>query len=172
MDEVFNTIKIMDLPLVSDKPMLGGGNCAFHALIQQGRRACIKVTLTNHDHLRRSVCQFAMNSAQPEVLEYQENYNKIANDCGTPQWVEFFRNMERRGVWAEGPVLPMAAIYLNHNIYVISTTNYKGNPWLQLSGGEGANLKPPIIMANAAGVHYQSVLPIDDDFRFTDRDVK
>lgn len=162
MEAVFETIASLDLPLISDKSTLGGGNCLFHALIQQGHRQTVmRKSGGNHEHLRRSICDFALNATHPDVLTMKQNFDTGANDDGSPLWEEFFTNMMKKGVWADGPVLPVAALYLGYNVYVVSPGNNQCNPWLEIPGGDGAELKDPIILGNAPGLHYQSLLPLD-----------
>ena len=161
MEAVSATIAALDLTLISYKPTFSGANCCYHALIQQGRRATITLKASHHEQLRRNVCDFALNATNPAVLEMKVNFDVNASNDGTPLWDDFFKTMKKKGVWVDGPVLPVASFYLEYNVYVVSPRNTQANPWLELRGGEGAELKDPILLGNAPGCHYQSLLPSD-----------
>lgn len=116
----------MELPFVTDKPTLGGGNYFYHAIIQQGRREGVRVPKG----------KFALRSTKEEVLRYKENFNNLAEDTQTALWDDIWSNMSRKGVWAEGPVVQITAMFLETDIYVISASNNSKNPWLHVREGK------------------------------------
>ena len=158
MDTVFARIHELTLPLQPDRNTLGGGNCFFHALIQQGKRDGVLVKGGNHQWLRERVCEFALSSSNFTVTTMRENFNCNAIDVS---WDMFWSKMKRKGVFVEGPVAEVTAQFLGINIIVVSPLNNVNNPWLEISGGEGADSHPPILLANLQGCHYQSMLPIE-----------
>ena len=129
MDAVFALIAQLNLPIKSDKTTLGGGNCFFHALVQQGRREGVEIHAPNHRWLRERVCDFALNSTNPMVLEMRKNSEAASI---SPTWDEFWGNMRRNGVFVEGPVVEVCSVYLSTRIWIISPANNKHNPWLEI----------------------------------------
>ena len=71
------------LPLTMDTPTYGGGNCGFHAIVQQLRRFGVTY---NHLQLRRLVCQYALGS--PDVALLRDNFNAVSTDARA--WEELF----------------------------------------------------------------------------------
>ena len=113
MEGILNLIKEMQLPLVMDSPMCGGGNCEFYGIIQQAKRADVDIAFRNHIELRSNVCNFALTSLSPNILQLRVKYSELYGDLA---WEELLE----KGEWIHGPVLPVAALFLNHHINVIS----------------------------------------------------
>lgn len=170
MDAVFARIATLDLPIKSDRKTLGGGNCFFHALVQQGKRDGVHINGRNHRYLRERICDFALNSTHPMVLKMKENFDSRAATSNSVSWEAIWRKMRRIGVFVESPVVEVSAIYLQHSIWVISPENKETNPWLEVSCGEDA-IGYPILLANLPGVHYQSLLPTEKYLQSTGDDV-
>ena len=55
------------------------------------------------------------------------NYDKVSRYTMTAPWVQFFNNMKKQHVWAEGPVLYCTALLLERDIAVISLGTLKNN---------------------------------------------
>ena len=167
MDSIKKLITEMELPLLFDRETLGGGNCGFHALIQQGKRAEVDLGVVGgHMELRAQVCNYALTSKDPKVIVMKKFHDDLAKEQGTSNWEDFFNNMKKKGVWMHGPVLPVAALYLNFNINVISQSCKETNPWYTNDGGEEAGKKPSLFLANAVDKHFQSLLPTTEVFRY------
>ena len=158
MDTVFRRIKELELPFESDKNTLGGGNCFFHAVLQQGKRDGISVGGMNHQWLRERIADYATKSSNGTVALMKENFD--LNAGSKMSWIDFWKRMRKKGEFVEGPVVEVTALFLGINIIVVSPENNNRNPWLEISGGEGADQSVPILLANLPGVHYQSLLPV------------
>ena len=159
-DSVLEIICKLELPLMQDKRTYGGGNCLFHAILQQGKREGVQIPFHHHSELRAHLCNFALTTTDPEILEMKTNYNRVATLAGGKSWDAFFTKMKRVGVWAEGPVLRVVAIFLRVNINVVSTSCSAKNPWLSLSGGPDVSGQA-LFLAND-GQHFQSLVPAED----------
>ena len=76
-------------------------------------------------------------------------------------WVQFFNNMKKQHVWAEGPLLYCTALLLERDIAVISLGtlgNNERNPFVVIKGQKGSN-HPLLFLANIVDLHFQSLLP-------------
>ena len=78
MDAVFSKIEESKLPLLRDKRTLGGGNCAFHAILQQGKRNGVELGVTNHAALRLQVCNL------DQVLAYYDADRGLGRRSSSP----------------------------------------------------------------------------------------
>ena len=86
------------------------------------------------------------------------NYDKVSRDTMRAPWVQFFNNMKKQHVWAEGPVLYCTALLLERDIAVISLGNNARNPLMVIKGQKGSN-HPLLFLANIVDLHFQSLLP-------------
>ena len=91
-------------------------------------------------------------------------HNTVADE--DEKWAPFFEKMKKKGEWADGPVLPVAARFFNMNINIISPKCKESNPWYANDGGEGAGKKPSLFLANVVNLHFQSLLPTNEAFQF------
>ena len=128
MEIISNLINEMELPLAFDKPTIGGGNCGFHALIQQGRRPNVHLGYKSHLELRAQICNFGLTTTDPQVLKMKAVHDAVAKEEGTWNWDQLFQKMKKKGEWMDGPILPVAAVCLGHNINVISPKCNQMNP--------------------------------------------
>ena len=76
------------------------------------------------------------------------------------KWDTFFTAMKKNGIFAEGPVLYVAAILLRLDIAVISFGNTITNPYMLVPGHSSETpTPPPIFLGNQIDLHFQSFLP-------------
>lgn len=163
-------VEELKLPLSMDSPTPGAGNCFFAGLIQRSKRkelslmGIYKAALS----IRKSVCDFAM-SDEPCVIEMRDRYNSLEIEAGRRTWEMFFENMRKTGTWAEDPAVQCAAWLLERDIIIISESCTLERPYLLLRGNRNNETElmqyPPIILGNCVGVHYQSILPVTENFR-------
>lgn len=167
MDELMAHINSIQLPFLMDDVTPGRGNCFFSAVCQQMRRPELALeNLYTHQSLRKCTCEFALALKDPRVVTLGGNFNRNAIACKSRPWDVFFNDMKKNGTWAEEPVVYCLAWLLSRDIIVISMDCTINNPWLFIDGS-GSNF-PPIILANIAGVHFQSLLPNDSFQDFFD----
>ena len=120
MEAILDLITELELPLTSDRTTLGGGNCGFHALIQQFKRPNVNIAYKSHFDLRSQVCNFALTSRNPKLIKMKDVHDTIAKASGSMTWDVLFEGMKKKGEYMTGPVLPVAAMFLEVNVNVIS----------------------------------------------------
>ena len=154
--------QVLRLPLVMDVPTPGKGNCFFAAVVQQlnNRLEFGKSNLFTAASLRKLVCEFALEKDNVHLKELAEQHDANAVTTMRTNWAGYFANMRKNGVYAEGPVVYVTALFLQLDIAVISFGNKITNPYMFVSGhGSATPAPPPIFLGNQVDLHFQSFLP-------------
>ena len=144
----------------------GGGDCFFHALVDQLSDPEIKATVRkevrgksiNSTAIRERVVDFARRN-QDNLLGDETVLNMLESDeanAGGDRdvptiWDEYLRDMRRPGEWATELIVKIAAIYFGKDIRAVKET-YEAI-W---HGGNHA-VDPPFVIVNMQEQHFQSV---------------
>ena len=115
MNAIVEKIQLLKLPFMMDTPTKGAGNCFFEAILQQcehrpelqwvGSFVSAKV-------IRQEICTFVRTASFPHIDDYRKNHDEVEQI----KWDSFFTRMGRQRVWASGPVVQVAAWYLERDI--------------------------------------------------------
>ena len=164
-----------NLQIKLDNKTEGYGNCFPNAIIQQCRRPEINNWLREKNPmgifkspqaLRRQVTNFALNCEHKSETDYRKNYETILNTTDST-WNEYWENMERDGTWADSVFIQITAWLIGLDIQILTTSSKPNNPYIFISGNINNPLLksagPPMLVGNYTNVHYQSLVPTNND---------
>ena len=100
------------------------------------------------------MCEFALKLEDQRVINASGQHNIVAAPAKRRLWNQYFGDTKKNGVYAEEPVLYCLACMLGRDLIVVSQK-------CSLENASG-NAYPPILLANIAGVHFQSLLPTEN----------
>ena len=128
------------------------------------------ITQETSTAFRHAVRNFVMSSEDPRILTLKTNFEEFQPGS---IWSSHWDTLVQDRVWGDNIFLRSAAMILNTNIMVISTSSTDGNPWTHFEGRlnetetgrlnetETENGDCPDIFLGYTGNHYQSLLPVD-----------
>ena len=174
-----NTLKTTKLPMRLDQPTKGDGNCGPEALLQQMKRLIIKTYLqvreipipADQQSLRTTIKEFAIRKAEntQQIKEYKENYELCHPE---ESWAELWQKLEQSGTWIDAHWIQLAAWYLMIDILIMAESATEEFPLITISGNylneNTGSPGPNMLLGYNDGLHYQSLLPLDEDDSTTD----
>ena len=175
-DEIMETILRLQLPLKLDQPTEGLGNCFPIAIIQQLQRPEIFQQIRpsiqrlakhryGHTVLRQNVQAFMMKSRHPRVVMFRAQYEETEGQVSSTSWTQYWTNMVIDRTWVDYWFVQATAWYLQLDIWIVSTTNTDGSPYIDINGnladGNMPSGGPIITIGTKSNIHYQSLLPIE-----------
>ena len=108
------------------------------------------------------MCGFAFQSRLPVLLQYRQNCDTIGAYEFHQTWEQYWRAMFVVNTWVDSIFIQVAAIYLQLNIEILSSTATPDQPFLQINGNRtdlaSASSGPTITIGNYSNVHYQSLV--------------
>ena len=175
--EILHSVRRLNLPFELDEITEGKGDCFPLAVIAQCRRTEIFSQLTksvqaiitgnNPTLLRNAVKFFIENSQERKIQEFKKNYEEVLAKLDNRCWKEYWKVMCRQFEWVDQIFIQATAWFLNHDIFIITTTSTRENPYIVIEGkGTSGDFKRPensLILGCKSQLHYQSLLPTKKD---------
>ena len=131
---------------------------------------------TSPQTLRSKVKAYALQSKDQVVTNLRTKYKKEISPADKKTWEEYWDLMGKKGTWVDHIFVQMTAWYMNLDIMILTTSSQSENPFIHLSGNikeTPGNLSgPPLILGNYTNIHYQSLLPQDQQEKTTVRTKK
>ena len=181
--EIQEIIRQTELPFKLDEITIGDGNCFPRAVLQQCQRKLVKnylrnrqVNLRTYMELKRNVCQFMLKESNvPMLREFKVRFEARQGEARlrgehAHTWNQYWMTMAKDGEWVDAVFVQATAWYLFSDIHLIPTaTATKENPFFTINGNytyETASCPgPALLLGYNSNLHYQSVLPIDEQKR-------
>ena len=181
--QIEETIRQTELPFKLDEITIGDGNCFTRAVLQQCQRNAVKnylrsrgLNLGNYMELKRNVCQFMLKENNvPMLREFKVRFEARQGEARlrgehAHTWNQYWMTMAKDGEWVDAVFVQATAWYLYSDIHLIPTaTATKENPFFTINGNytlETASCPgPALLLGYNSNLHYQSVLPIDEQRR-------
>ena len=183
MSGLVEAIRRCNVQLKLDNNTEGYGNCFPNAIIQQCRRPVINKWLHEKNPigifkspqaLRRQVSHFALNSKHKNVNDYKRNYETILSKTDKT-WTEYWENIERNETWVDSVFIQITAWLIGLDIQILTTSSKPDNPYIFISANIDNPAKkssgPPMLVGNYTNVHYQSLIPINNEFNIKGYDL-
>ena len=179
-DKIMEVVHQTELPFKLDAITKGDGNCFSRGVTQQCRRKPVQDYLTANQRsqtsfmkLKRDVCKFMMAESEvPMMVTFKREFEARQREVRltgerADSWEQYWEKMQRNGEWADAVFVQATAWYLQSDIILIPTTATLERPFFTISGNCNSETVscpgPPVILGYKNGVHYQSVLPIDEE---------
>ena len=173
--EILNHAQKLKLPLKIDNLTYGDGSCFMISILQQCRRPEIQMYCQENvinmsekfDYMkfRSEVADFMINSTYSEILAYKRRYEETEMHVTKRSWIDYWNQMRKSHVWADGHFVQGTAFYLGIDIWIVATKSKEKLPYIKVfSNLENPNtpgIAPPIILGLKGDSHYQSLLPVD-----------
>ena len=182
MDPLQATIQRCNLQIKLDEKTQGYGNCFPNAILQQCRRHEIQTWLQDHKPraivhhhltLRRRVTNFALKSRHPTIIDFKTKYDQILKQDNQKSWTEYWNEMTQEGTWVDYLFVQVCAWYLELDMLILTTTSTPINPFIFISGNfhniPASISGPPLLLGNYTNVHYQSLLPVNQNQNIEER---
>ena len=181
--QIEETIRQTELPFKLDEITIGDGNCFTRAVLQQCQRNAVKnylrsrgLNLGNYMELKKNVCQFMLKENNvPMLREFKVRFEARQGEArlrgeNAHTWNQYWMTMAKDGEWVDAVFVQATAWYLYSDIHLIPTaTATKENPFFTINGNytfETASCPgPALLLSYNSSLHYQSVLPIDEQKR-------
>ena len=181
--QIEKIIRQTELPFKLDEITIGDGNCFTRAVLQQCQRNPVKnylrnrqVNLRNYMELKNNVCQFMLKESNvPMLREFKVRFEARQGEARlrgehAHTWNQYWMTMAKDGEWVDAVFVQATAWYLFSDIHLIPTaTATKENPFFTINGNytyETASCPgPALLLGYNSNLHYQSVLPIDEQKR-------
>ena len=181
--QIEETIRQTELPFKMDEITIGDGNCFTRAVLQQCQRNPVKnylrsrqLNLGNYMELKKNVCQFMLKESNvPMLREFKVRFEARQGEARlrgehAHTWNQYWMTMAKDGEWVDAVFVQATAWYLFSDIHLIPTaTATKENPFFTINGNytyETASCPgPALLLGYNSNLHYQSVLPIDEQRR-------
>ena len=181
--QIEEIIRKTELPFKLDEITVGDGNCFTRAVFQQCQRNPVKnylrsrqVNLRNYMEVKNNVCQFMMKESNiPMLREFKVSFEARQREARlrgehAHTWNQYWMTMAKDGEWVDAVFVQATAWYLYSDIHLIPTaTATKENPFFTITGNytfETASCPgPALLLGYNSNLHYQSVLPIDEQKR-------
>ena len=181
--KIEETIRQTELPFKLDEVTIGDGNCFTRAVLQQCQRNPVKnylrnrqVYLRNYMELKKNVCQFMLKESNvPMLREFKVRFEARQGEARSRgehahTWNQYWMTMTKDGEWVDAVFVQATAWYLYSDIHLIPTaTATKENPFFTINGNytfETVSCPgPALLLGYNSNLHYQSVLPIDEQKR-------
>ena len=181
--QIEETIRQTELPFKMDEITIGDGNCFTRAVLQQCQRNPVKnylrsrqLNFVNYMELKMNVCQFMLKENNvPMVREFKVRFEARQGEARlrgehAHTWSQYWMTMAMDGEWVDAVFVQATAWYLYSDIHLIPTaTATKENPFFTINGNytfETASCPgPALLLGYNSNLHYQSVLPIDEQKR-------
>ena len=181
--QIEEIIRKTELPFKLDEITVGDGNCFTRAIFQQCQRNPVKnylrsrqVNLRNYMEVKNNVCQFMMKESNiPMLREFKVSFEARQREARlrgehAHTWNQYWMTMAKDGEWVDAVFVQATAWYLYSDIHLIPTaTATKENPFFTITGNytfETASCPgPALLLGYNSNLHYQSVLPIDEQKR-------
>ena len=181
--QIEEIIRKTELPFKLDEITVGDGNCFTRAIFQQCQRNPVKnylrsrqVNLRNYMEVKNNVCQFMMKESNiPMLREFKVSFEARQREARlrgehAHTWNQYWMTMAKDGEWVDAVFVQATAWYLYSDIHLIPTaTATKENPFFTITGNytfETASCPgPALLLGYNSNLHYQSVLPIDEQRR-------
>ena len=180
--EIEETIHRTELPFKLDEITLGDGNCFARAVTQQCQRELVKKYLEGRGQsvrtymeLKRNVCQFMKKKTEvPMLKEFKERFEARQSEARmrgerADNWDQYWERMEKNGEWADAVFVQGTSFYLGTDLFLIpSATANEERPVIPINGNYNQwQLQPcpgpTLLLGYINNLHYQSVLPIDEE---------
>ena len=151
-----------------DEITSGDGNCFYHAVIQQFHRPEVDRYLAHdyHELLRRSVYTFVHEgeSSIAYIQEYKKFYQSVlSGDFDNMSWETFVQQQSRIATYATELFIKASAVYIGLDVLITSENCTEEQPYAKVIrtwNDNGPNDSPSILIGNISGVHFQSLLPL------------
>ena len=181
--QIEEIIRQTELPFKLDEITIGDGNCFTRAVLQQCQRNAVKnylrsrgLNLGNYMELKKNVCQFMLKENNvPMLREFKVRFEARQGEVRSSgehahTWNQYWMTMAKDGEWVDAVFVQATAWYLYSDIHLIPTaTATKENPFFTITGNytfETASCPgPALLLGYNSNLHYQSVLPIDEQKR-------
>ena len=181
--QIEEIIRQTELPFKLDETTIGDGNCFPRAVLQQSQRNLVKnylrnrqVNLRTYMELKKNVCQFMLKESNvPMLREFKVRFEARQGEARlrgehAHTWNEYWMTMAKDGEWVDAVFVQATAWYLYSDIHLIPTaTATKEKPFFTINGNytfETASCPgPALLLGYNSNLHYQSVLPIDQQKR-------
>ena len=167
-------------PLKLDELTPGLGNCFSEAIVQQCRRAPIKLylqsrglTITNMMQLKENVWQFVQTNCKTQKLQdLRVNFEASQRNMhfeGLPArtWRQYWADMCRSGPWADDIFVYCTAWYLRVDLCIIyAGAETAGRTDHTITGDfspAAGERRPVLYLGYVVNNHYQSLLPLVED---------
>ena len=169
-DPIMEGVHRAQLPLKMDTRTPGDGNCGPRATVQQCQRRAVGLnTVRDHMQLRKETCNFMRESEVQVVQNLKRLWEESegSGDHGEP-WDAFWQRMSGDKEWVEGMFLQGMALYLERDIHIVLDCATPERPWMDPISGNRAGSGTAchggfIILGYQRNVHYQSLLPLDEE---------
>lgn len=181
--QIEEIIRQTELPFKLDEITIGDGNCFPRAVLQQCQRNLVKnylrnrqVNLRTYMELKKNVCQFMLKESNvPMLREFKVRFEARQGEARlrgehAHTWNQYWMTMAKDGEWVDAVFVQATAWYLYSDIHLIPTaTATKEKPFFTINGNytfETASCPgPALLLGYNSNLHYQSVLPIDEQKR-------
>ena len=181
--QIEETIRQTELPFKLDEITIGDGNCFTRAVLQQCLRNPVKnylrgrqLNFGNYMELKKNVCQFMLKENNvPMMREFKVRFEARQGEARlrgehAHTWNQYWKTMAKDREWVDAVFVQATAWYLYSDIHLIPTaTATKENPFFTIKGNytfETASCPgPALLLGYNINLHYQSVLPIDEQKR-------
>ena len=181
--QIEEIIRKTELPFKLDEITVGDGNCFTRAIFQQCQRNPVKnylrsrqVNLRNYMEVKNNVCQFMMKESNiPMLREFKVSFEARQREARlrgehAHTWNKYWMTMAKDGEWVDAVFVQATAWYLYSDIHLIPTAAAtKENPFFTINGNytfETVSCPgPALLLGYNSNLHYQSVLPIDEQKR-------
>ena len=178
--QIEETIRQTELPFKMDEITIGDGNCFTRAVLQQCQRNPVKnylrsrqLNFVNYMELKMNVCQFMLKENNvPMVREFKVRFEARQEEARlrgehAHTWSQYWMTMAMDGEWVDAVFVQATAWYLYSDIHLIPTaTATKENPFFTIKGNYTFDTAscpgPALLLGYNSNLHYQSVLPIDE----------
>ena len=180
-EQIERVIREAELPLRLDEVTIGDGNCFARAVVQQCQRKPVnsylrnrQLSLTTYMTVKREVCQFMLKEINvPMLRQFKEGFEARQSEARlrgemAENWNQYWMKMSRDREWVDAIFVQATAWYLYSDIILIpSATATQEQPFFTISGNYISETVacpgPPLLLGYNSNLHYQSVLPIDEE---------
>ena len=173
INETNRILRSHDLPYICKRMTAGGGNCFFHAIVDQLKDEVIAENISNRsklidisDHIavREAVIEFCRhdndllnsdwNGWKDEYVASEREKSHFSGLHEHVVWRALLDEMEKSGAWTDWIFVTATALFFGKDIHII-----KSNYHYKLSGNMyGQHPEdPPFAMVLLNEVHFQSV---------------
>ena len=174
-EQILAAIHRTQLPFKLDANTRGDGNCFSRGVVQQCQRETVRSYLeasgrnvTTFMMLKKNVCEFMlMGSEVPMIVTFKREFEARQREARADTWEQYWQRMMRDGEWADHGFIQATSWYLYTDIHLIPTTATPEQPLFTIRGNYNSETQPcpgpPLLLGYINGLHYQSVLPINEE---------
>jgi hypothetical protein len=180
--EFMAAIRRCELPLMLDEATKGDGNCWVRAVEQQLERPEImqqmnartrEVMNTSKSNryltLKSKIAEFATTSQHPNVKDAKASFQTKGQGLVEQiSWENHWNILEKDNEWSDEVMVQATAWFTGIDIHLVMSTGTLRKPFTMMKGNLDDRDKDcpglPMWIGYINGIHYQSLLPTDEEF--------